>query len=166
MVTVDPSPDLRYLRYRDQAENAVLRVVVISCTIEPIFCSVHVARIATKLQTTTTTTSLATGAVGWGWCNILNTANLHAGTGKSTESGLSTWTWSLGSFLSGFLPPVARILMWRAVMPNSLQRAANILSSQHSSVWGRLVTIGLDLHSTGDTADGFAATGITQKVSL
>lgn len=47
-----------------------------------------------------------------------------------------------------------------------LAAGSNILSSQHSSVWGRLVTIGLDLHSTGNTADGFAATGITQKVSL
>ena len=43
---------------------------------------------------------------------------------------------------------------------------SNVLSSQHSSVWGRLVTVCLDLHASGDTSDGFAATGITQKVSL
>lgn len=100
----------------------------------------RVAKELTRLQTTTTATSLATGAVGWGWGNILDTANLHAGTGKGTESGLSTWTWGLGSvtckelilesmpqfeeFLNVFLPPVARILTWRAVMPNSLQRVA------------------------------------------
>jgi hypothetical protein len=43
---------------------------------------------------------------------------------------------------------------------------SDILSSQHGSIGGRLVTISLDLHTTGDTADGFAATGITQNVSL
>lgn len=32
------------------------------------------------------------------------------------------------------------------------------LGSQHSSVWGGLVTVSLDLHSTGNTADGFATT--------
>jgi len=39
---------------------------------------------------------------------------------------------------------------------------SDILSSQHGGVWGRFVTIGLDLHSAGNTADSFAATGITQ----
>jgi len=42
----------------------------------------------------------------------------------------------------------------------------DVLSSQHSSVRRRLVTVCLDLHAAGDTSDGFAATGITQKVSL
>ena len=47
-----------------------------------------------------------------------------------------------------------------------LATSSNILSSQHGSVGGGLVTVGLDLHATGDTSDGFAATGITQNVSL
>lgn len=47
-----------------------------------------------------------------------------------------------------------------------LAARSNVLGSQHSSVWGRLVTVGLDLHASSDTGDGFAATGITQKVSL
>ncbi len=47
-----------------------------------------------------------------------------------------------------------------------LASSSYILSSQHSSVRRRLVTIGLDFHSTCDTADGFAATGITQNISL
>jgi hypothetical protein len=60
-------------------------------------------------------------------------------------------------------------------MPSSLQRAAipisvynptivpdsivrtDVLGSQHSGVRGGLITIGLDLHATGDTGDGFAA---------
>ena len=59
-------------------------------------------------------------------------------------------------------------------MPSSLQRAAiasqstifhalflrvrtDVLGRQHGSVGGGLVTVGLDLHATGDTGDGFAA---------
>lgn len=41
----------------------------------------------------------------------------------------------------------------------------DVLGSQHSGVGGGLVTVGLDLHATGDTVDGLTATGITQ-VSL
>ena len=33
----------------------------------------------------------------------------------------------------------------------------DVLSSQHGGVGGGLVTVGLDLHATGDTRDGFAA---------
>lgn len=36
-----------------------------------------------------------------------------------------------------------------------LASSSNILSCQHGGVWGRLVTVSLDLHSTSDTADGF-----------
>ena len=141
-----------------------------------------VAKELPRLQTTTTATSLATGAVGWSWGDILDTANLHAGTGKGTESGLSTWTWGLGSVTCKELMLVFIAAVWEmleCVLTSGstdldvessdaqfLAAGSNILSSQHSSVWGRLVTIGLDLHSTGNTADGFAATGITQKVSL
>jgi len=54
----------------------------------------------------------------------------------------------------------------KSVDAQLLAASSDILSSQHSGVWGGLVTVCLDLHSTGDTGDGFAATGITQKVSL
>jgi hypothetical protein len=39
---------------------------------------------------------------------------------------------------------------------------SDVLSGQHGGVGGRLVTVGLDLHATSDTADGLTATGITQ----
>lgn len=38
-----------------------------------------------------------------------------------------------------------------------------VLGGQHSGVGGGLVTVGLDLHASGDTGKGFAATGITQS---
>lgn len=47
-----------------------------------------------------------------------------------------------------------------------LAAGGDVLGRQHGGVGGGLVTVGLDLHTTGDTADGFAATGITQDVSL
>ena len=84
--------------------------------------------------------------------------------------------WAPGPGVLVPLPPVARILTWRAEMPSSLQRAAghslvpnssllgdflqvrtDVLGSQHGGVGGGLVTVGLDLHATGDTRDGFAA---------
>lgn len=46
-----------------------------------------------------------------------------------------------------------------------LAAGGNVLGSQHGGVGRRLVTVGLDLHATSDTADGLTATGIT-RVSL
>ena len=54
----------------------------------------------------------------------------------------------------------------QSVNAQFLAADCNILSSQHSSVWGGFVTVGLDLHASSHTSDGFAATGITQDVSL
>ena len=39
-----------------------------------------------------------------------------------------------------------------------LAAGGNVLGSQHGGVGGGLVTVSLDLHTTGDTADGFATT--------
>lgn len=38
-----------------------------------------------------------------------------------------------------------------------LAAGGDVLGSQHGGVGGGLVTVGLDLHSTGDTGDGFTA---------
>lgn len=35
---------------------------------------------------------------------------------------------------------------------------SDVLSSQHSCVGRRLITVSLDLHTTGNTANGFATT--------
>ena len=50
-----------------------------------------------RLQTTTTATALATGAVGGDGRDVFDAANLHAGTGKGAESALATGTVGLGS---------------------------------------------------------------------
>lgn len=51
----------------------------------------------TRLQPTTTTTTLATGAVGGRRSNVLDAPNAHTSTGKSTESWLSTRARGLSS---------------------------------------------------------------------
>lgn len=38
-----------------------------------------------------------------------------------------------------------------------LAAGSDVLGSKHGSVGGGLVAVGLDLHTTGDPADGFAA---------
>jgi hypothetical protein len=111
-----------------------------------------------NLKTTTTATSLAAGRIGWGWGDILNSANLHARTGKSTESRLGTWTWGLGTVTT-----CGTDLDVEGVDAELLAADSDVLGSQHGGVWRGLVTIGLDLHASGDTGDGFTATGITQK---
>jgi hypothetical protein len=47
-----------------------------------------------------------------------------------------------------------------------LASCRNVLSCQHSCIRRRFVTVRLDFHASGDTAYGFAATGITQNISL
>jgi hypothetical protein len=113
-----------------------------------------------RLQTATTATTLAASGVRWGWSHILNAANLHAGASQGTESGLSTWTWSLGAVTTS-----GTDLDVESVDAKLLAADGNILSSQHGGVWRRLVTVGLDLHATGNTDNGFTATGITQTLA-
>lgn len=50
----------------------------------------------------------------------------------------------------------------KSVDAKLLAAGSDVLSSQHGSVGGGLVAIGLDLHTTSNTADGLTATGITQ----
>jgi hypothetical protein len=50
-----------------------------------------------RSQTTTTTTTLSPGRVGGSGSDVLDTADLHAGTGEGTESGLRTRAGGLGT---------------------------------------------------------------------
>ena len=52
---------------------------------------------AKRSQTTTTATTLSPRAVGWRGRDVLDTADLHAGTGEGAESGLGAWAWGLGA---------------------------------------------------------------------
>jgi hypothetical protein len=56
-----------------------------------------VAAVVARLQTTTTATTLSASAVGGGGGDVLDTADLHAGTGQGTESRLGTGAGGLGA---------------------------------------------------------------------
>ena len=154
----------------DQAKaKAVPRVVVIS----PIDLELTPMTTSTSLQTTTTATTLSAGRVGGRRGNVLDTADLHASTGKGTESGLSTGTGGLGAvtwrWMLGWKKWMAEIIEEHTTGGTDLDvqsgdaellaASSDVLGRQHGSVGGGLVTIGLDLHATSHTADGFAATG-------
>ena len=143
-------------------------------------CETTCKQYAKRSQTTTTATTLSAGRVGWSWGNVLDTTNLHAGTGESTEGRLGTWAWGLGAvtwrqsssvFVLAVLTAEYRLTTGGSDLDvessdaQLLAASGDVLSSQHGSVWRGLVTVGLDLHTASNTADGFAATGITQ-VSL
>ena len=52
---------------------------------------------ANNLQTTTTATTLSAGRVRGGGGDVLDAADLHAGTGQGTESRLGTGAGGLGA---------------------------------------------------------------------
>jgi hypothetical protein len=107
-------------------------------------------RPANQLETTTTTTTLSTGAISRDRSSVFDTTNAHTGTGKSTESGLTTGTRGLDTGTTS-----STDLDVESVDTEFLALGSNILSSQHGGVRGRFITISLDLHTTSNTGDGF-----------
>jgi hypothetical protein len=103
------------------------------------------------LQTATTATALSAGGVGWDWGNILDASNAHARTGKGAKGGLGTWAWGLGAVTTS-----GTKLDVQGVDPDFFAADDNVLGGKHSSVWRGFVTVSFDLHSTGNTYDGFA----------
>jgi len=125
-------------------------------------CTIHrergvlLRREEKRSQAATTTTTLAASGIGGDGSHVLDSADPHASTGKRTESALSTRTGGLGAGTTS--GPELNV---KGSDANLLATNSNILGSQHSSVWGGLVTISLDLHSTSDTGDGFLAREIS-----
>ncbi|ANB13654.1 hypothetical protein AWJ20_1953 [Sugiyamaella lignohabitans] len=103
-----------------------------------------------KSESSTSTTTLSTGRVRWDRSDVLNTTNLDSRTGKSSKSRLSTRTRGLGTGTTS-----SSDLEVEGVDTNLLALDGNVLSGQHGSVRRRLVVVGLDLHTTGNTRDGF-----------
>lgn len=122
-------------------------------------------------ETATTATTLPACGVGRCGGDVLDTANAHTGTGEGTESRLGTGAGGLGAVTTGGTDldvegRDAELLAaggWCSLVQNSFpllqffRLRTDVLGSQHGGVGGGLVTVGLDLHATGDTRDGFAA---------
>merc|ERR1712026_462941 len=51
--------------------------------------------VISNLQSSTSSTTLPPGGIGWDWGAIFNSTDFHAGSGKSSDSGLATWSWGL-----------------------------------------------------------------------
>ena len=107
------------------------------------------------LQSSTTTTTLPSGATMRNWSNVFNSADLHARTSKSTQSTLGTWA-------GGFGLGTTRGTQFdvKSVDAKSTALFGNVLGSQHSGVGTRFVTIGLHLHATSHSGNSFTIVGI------
>ena len=53
------------------------------------------------LKSASSSTSLPSGAVGWDWGHILNSADLKASTSQGSQSALGSWAWGLGAVSAG-----------------------------------------------------------------
>merc|ERR1712071_490278 len=106
----------------------------------------------TCLQSSTASTTLPSGSIGWNWGAVFNSTNLHAGTGESSNGGLATWT-------RGLLLGATSGADFDVESSNAelLASDGDILSGLHSGVWRVLISIGFDLHATGHSGDGFFA---------
>merc|ERR1712128_376234 len=88
----------------------------------------------------------------WDGGAVLDTADLHASTSKGSEGRLGSRSRGLGPVSTG-----SSQLDVQGGDAKGLYLLSNILGGQHSSVGRSLVSVGFDLHATGDPADGLAA---------
>jgi len=108
-----------------------------------------------KSETTTATTTLTPRRICGDGGNVLDTANAHASTSKSTESALCTRAGCLGTSAADCAE-----LDVKGVNAHFLAAFSDVLGSKHGRVGGRFVTIGLYLHAASDSGDCFLARGI------
>lgn len=107
----------------------------------------------TYKPTSTSSSSLSPGGVGWYWRNIFDPSDSHTGSGQCSESRLTSWSWGLGSGTSG-----SSDLDVECGDSDLLAPDGDVLSGQHGGVRGRLVSVGLDFHATSDS-DNCLTTG-------
>lgn len=107
-------------------------------------------------QTATAATTLPAGRVGGDGGNILNAANLDAGTGQGAQSGLGARAGGLGAVAAS-----GAELDVQGVDTELLAAHGNVLSGKHCRVRGRLIAIGLHLHPAGHADQSFLARQIS-----
>jgi hypothetical protein len=121
-------------------------------------------------ETATTATTLPPGRVGGSGGDVLDASDAHTGTGEGAESRLGTGAGGLGAVttsgadldVEGRDAELLAADSYRSVSMCAshcmwlFRIRTDVLGSQHGGVGRRLVTVGLDLHATGDTRDGLA----------
>merc|ERR1712026_78775 len=106
--------------------------------------------VISNLQSSTSSTTLPPGGIRWDWGAIFNSTDFHAGSGKGSDSGLATWSWGLlFGTTSGSDFDV------KCGNAEFFASNGNVLGGLHSSVRRVFISIGLDLHTTGNSGDGF-----------
>merc|ERR1719343_228115 len=93
----------------------------------------------------------AAGAVRGNWCDVLDASNLHARACQRTQGALSTRAWSACAGTAS--RPQFDV---KSADAQLLAARCHILCCKHGRVWGRLIAIGLDLHSACHSDDGLA----------
>lgn len=92
------------------------------------------------------------GRVGGNRSDILNPANLKSISSESSDGGLRAGSWGLDLNTTD-----ASKLDVNCVDAEHLKVSADVDGSKHSGVWGGLLSVGLDLHASGDSSVGFSA---------
>ena len=103
------------------------------------------------LKSASTSGTLSAGRISGNRGHIFNSTNLKASTGKSSKSGLSTRSGGLGAVTTG-----SSHLNVHGGDAELLGLSSGIHSGKHGSIGRSLITIGLHLHATGDTAQSLA----------
>lgn len=106
--------------------------------------------VVVKLQTTTTASTLPPGTITGDGGNILNTSNFHTVSSQSPESTLGS-----GSRAPGLISTSSPNLNVQSGNTQLLASDGNVLGGKHSSVRRGFITVGLDLHSSSNTDEGF-----------
>ena len=104
------------------------------------------------LQTATTLSTLAPGGVVGDRGDVLDTSDLHAGTSKTTEGRLGARSGGLGLVASS-----STELDVEGSDAELLAASSDVLGGKHRRVGRGLVTVSLDLHSSGNADQGLAA---------
>ena len=104
------------------------------------------------LQSSSTSTTLSSGVIRRSGRDIFDSANLHAGSGQGSESGLSTGTRGLGLVATG-----SSQLDVESGDAFGLALLSDVLGGKHGGVRGSFVSVSLHLHATGHSDDGFSA---------
>merc|ERR1719209_462092 len=104
-----------------------------------------------RLQSSTATTSLSARAVGGNGSDVLDPTDLHVGARQCAESGLRARPGSARADAASRAETDVE-----GVDAQNFASLRDILGGQHGGVRGSLVSVGFDLHASGDAADGFA----------
>ena len=106
-------------------------------------------KILTKLfksQSSSLSTAFSSGGIGWDWGNVFDSSDFDSISGNGSESGLGAWS---GCFVSS--SSSGSELDVNGGDAELFKSVNDIDGGHHSGVGGRLVSVRLDFHTTGNS---------------